>query len=171
MKKMTFVIAIMMFLFVGGAAAQLKIGFVNSDEVLSQYSGTKRAEDELRREYQRWEQEATKKQENILRMEENLNRQALLLSEDRRTELRREIQDSVMAYQRFLQEHFGQQGLAAQRNNELLRPIVERINTIINQIARDENYDFIFDARAGLVFAKPVYDLTDKVVRALNAGR
>jgi Skp family chaperone for outer membrane proteins len=70
-----------------------------------------------------------------------------------------------------LQDKFGQQGEAAQRNNELLRPIVEKVNNIINQIATEENYDFIFDSKAGIVFAKKSYDLTDKVIRALNAGR
>jgi len=172
MRKFALAVAAAMFFTVGvSAQAQLRIGFVNSDAILEQYSGTKRAEEELRREYQRWEQEASRMQENIMRMEENLQKQALLLSEDRKAQIRRELQDSLTAYQRFLQDKFGQQGEAARRNNELLRPIVERINEIINRIAAEENYDFIFDAKAGIVYAKKSYDLTDKVIRALNAGR
>jgi len=153
------------------AQQQLRIGFVNSEAILEQYSGTRAAEEELRRQYARWEQEASQKEQNIRNMQDNLQRQALLLSEDRRNQIQRELQDSIMAYQRFLQEKFGQQGEAAQRNNELLRPIVERINRIINQIATEDNYDFIFDARAGIIFAKTSYDLTDRVIRVLNSGR
>jgi len=170
MKKLMFGAMIAMFM-AGGVFAQLKIGYVNSDAILEQYSGTRAAEEEMRRLYARWEQEASQKEQNIRTMQENLQRQRLLLSEDRRAQIEREMQDSLTAYQRFLQEKFGQQGEAAQMNNELLRPIVEKVNNIINKIAADENYDFIFDSKAGIVFAKKSYDLTDKVVRALNSGR
>jgi len=170
MKKMMLVALIAM-LSAGSVFAQLRIGYVNSDAILEQYSGTRAAEEELRRMYARWEQEASQKEQNIRNMQENLQRQALLLSEDRRNQIQRELQDSIAGYQKFLQDKFGQQGEAAQRNNELLRPIVERVNAIINKIAEDENYDFIFDSKAGLVFAKKSYDLTDKVIRALNSGR
>jgi Skp family chaperone for outer membrane proteins len=76
-----------------------------------------------------------------------------------------------MIYQKFLQDKFGQQGEAAQKNNELLRPIVEKVNAVINKIATDENYDYIFDSKSGVVFAKKSYDLTDKVIKALNSGK
>jgi Skp family chaperone for outer membrane proteins len=40
---------------------------------------------------------------------------------------------------------------------------------IIQKIAKDENYDFIFDARAsGVVYAMPKYDLTERVLLLLN---
>jgi len=170
MKKLIIAIVAVM-AFAVGVSAQLKVGYVNSDEILEQYSGTKKAEEELRKEYAKWEQEASKKQENILKLEETLNKQALILSEDKKAQIRKEMQDSVTAYQKFLQDKFGQQGAAAQKNNELLRPIVEKVNGIINKIAADENYDFIFDSKAGVVFAKKSYDLTDKVIKALNSGK
>jgi len=170
MKKMVLASAVVMFL-ACGAFAQLKLGYVNSDAILEQYSGTKAAEEELRKQYAKWEQEASKKEENIRKMQENLQKQALLLSEDRKMQIQKELQDSLANYQKFLQDKFGQQGEAAQKNNELLRPIVEKVNTIINKIAADENYDFIFDSKAGVVFAKKSYDLTDKVIKALNSGK
>ena len=170
MKKIIFVLVIIM-TFAGSICAQLKIGYVDSDAVLEQYSGMRAAEEEFNKFRQRLEQESSRKEESIRKMQETLEKQALLLSEDRRRQMQKDIQDSVMSYQKFLQDKFGQQGEAAQKNNELLRPIVERINTIIRKIATDENYDFIFDSKAGLIHAKKSYDLTDKVIRALNSGR
>jgi outer membrane protein len=158
-------------LFTTGVCAQLKLGYVNSDAILEQYSGTKAAEEELRKQYAKWEQEASKKEENIRKMQENLQKQALLLSEERKMQIQKEMQDSMTNYQKFLQDKFGQQGEAAQKNNELLRPIVEKVNSIINKIATDENYDYIFDSKAGVIFAKKSYDLTDKVIKALNSGK
>lgn len=170
MKKLVFGALIVMLLSCG-AFAQLKLGYVNSDAILEQYSGTKAAEEELRKQYAQWEQEASKKEQNIRNMQENLQKQALLLSEDRKNQINKELQDSLASYQKYLQDKFGQQGEAAQKNNELLRPIVEKVNNIINKIAADENYDFIFDSKAGVVFAKKSYDLTDKVIKALNSGK
>ncbi|MDR0304194.1 MAG: OmpH family outer membrane protein [Chitinispirillales bacterium] len=170
MKKLTLAL-VFAFVFVTGVFAELKIGYVNSDAILEQYSGTKSAEEELRKQYAKWEQEANKKEENIRKMQENLNKQALLLSEERKAQIQKEMQDSMMLYQQFLQDKFGQQGEAAQKNNELLRPIVEKVNNIINKIAADENYDFIFDSKAGVVFAKKSYDLTEKVIKSLNSGK
>ena len=170
MKKLNLAI-IFALIFAVCVCAELKIGYVNSDAVLEQYSGTKAAEEELRKQYAKWEQEANKKEENIRKMQENFEKQRLLLSEERKNQIQKEMQDSMMLYQKFLQDKFGQQGEAAQKNNELLRPIVEKVNTIINKIAADENYDFIFDSKAGVVFAKKSYDLTEKVVKALNSGK
>jgi len=170
MKKLTLAFAAAM-IFTTGSFAQLKMGYVNSDAILEQYSGTKAAEEELRKQYAKWEQEASKKEQNIRNMQENLDKQALLLSEDRKAQIRKELQDSMMIYQKFLQDKFGQQGEAAQKNNELLRPIVEKVNAVINKIATDENYDYIFDSKAGVVFAKKSYDLTEKVIKALNSGK
>jgi len=170
MRKLALAFAAAMF-FTTGSFAQLKMGYVNSDAILEQYSGTKAAEEELRKQYAKWEQEASKKEQNIRNMQENLDKQALLLSEDRKAQIRKELQDSMMIYQKFLQDKFGQQGEAAQKNNELLRPIVEKVNAVINKIATDENYDYIFDSKAGVVFAKKSYDLTDKVIKVLNSGK
>jgi len=110
--KRTMLGALIVMFFTVGAFAQLKLGYVNSDAILEQYSGTKAAEEELRKQYAQWEQEASRKEENIRRMQENLQKQALLLSEDRKMQIQREMQDSLAAYQKFLQDKFGQQGEA-----------------------------------------------------------
>ncbi|MCX7726389.1 MAG: OmpH family outer membrane protein, partial [Chitinispirillaceae bacterium] len=67
------------------------------------------------------------------------------------------------------QDKFGQQGEALMKNEELTKPIIEKINKIIEKIAKEENYDFILDARAGgVVFGKKVYDLNQRVLEALK---
>jgi outer membrane protein len=152
-------------------SAELKLGYVNSEVILSKYQGTKTAEEKLRQEYAKWEQVATEKQKSIKDMQEQLQKQALLLSEERKMEIQKDLQDSMVAYQQYLQQKFGQQGEAAKKNSELLKPIIAKINTIINDIAVKENYDFIFDTASGIVFAKKGYDLTEKVLARINSGK
>ena len=54
-----------------------------------------------------------------------------------------------------------------QRRNEELAGVLERANKTIRQIAEAEKYDIIFQEA---VYASPRIDITDKVIKALNAA-
>ena len=159
------------FLFTTFVSAELKIGVINSEKKLMAYQGTKEAENKLKKEYARWEQEATERQKKMQEMKEQLDKQSLLLSAERKQELESELQREYIDYNKFLQEKFGQKGDAAKKNDELLRPIIDKINVILDRLAKEENYDFIFDSRGGVVYAKKAYDLTDKVIQSLNSEK
>jgi outer membrane protein len=55
-----------------------------------------------------------------------------------------------------------------QRKNEELSSVVERANRVIKQIFDAEKYDLIL--QDPVVFAGPRVDITDKVIKALNAA-
>jgi outer membrane protein len=154
------------------AAAEMKIGFINSEEIFQRYEATKDAQDKFNKEVAKWEQEASDKQKAMKDMKEQLEKQSLLLSSERKKEIESQLQQKMIEYQEFLQSKFGQKGEALVKNEELTKPIVEKINTIIEKIAKDEGYDYIFDARGGgVVFAKKTYDLTERVISLLNKGQ
>jgi outer membrane protein len=151
-------------------SAQMKVGYINSDVILVKFEGAKEAADKLNKEVARWEQEASKRQNDLKSLKDQIDKQSLLLSAERKKELEDSLQQKYAQYQQFLQEKFGQKGEAYSKNEELSKPIVEKVNKIIEKIAKEENYDFIFDARAGgLVYANAQkYDLTDRVLMLLN---
>ena len=149
--------------------AEMKFGYINSEAIFAEYEGTKSAQDKFNKEVAVWEQEASKRQQEIKDLKEQIDKQSLLLSNERKKALEDSLNQKMVQYQKFLQEKFGQSGEALQKNEELTKPIIEKINKIIEKIAKEENYDFIFDARAGgIVFAKKVYDLNQRVLEALN---
>ena len=154
----------------GAVSAQMKVGYINSDVILVKYEGAKEAADKLNKEVAKWEQEASKRQNELKALKEKIDKQSLLLSAERKKELEDSLQQRYAQYQQFLQEKFGQKGEAYSKNEELSKPIVEKVNKIIEKIAKEENYDFIFDARAGgIVYANAQkYDLTDRVLMLLN---
>ena len=60
---------------------------------------------------------------------------------------------------------------AATRQAELVAPIMERINAIIQEIRSEGSYTFIFDVSAGgLIAADEALDLTDDVIQRLAQG-
>jgi outer membrane protein len=152
--------------------AELKIGYINSEDIFQRFEGTKDAQERFNKEVAKWEQEASERQKEMRELKEQLEKQSLLLSSERKAEIERTLQDKLVSYQEFLQTKFGQQGEAIQKNEELTKPIVDKINEILDKIAKEENYDYIFDARAGgIVFAKKAYNLTERVLSILNKGQ
>jgi outer membrane protein len=153
-------------------SAELKIGYINSEKILMEYQGTKEAEEKLKKEVAKVEQEATERKKKMEEMREQLDKQSLLLSAERKKELEDNLQKEWIDYQKFLQENAGPEGSVAKKNQELFQPIIEQVNKILEVVAKNENYDFIFDARGGtLVWAKSAYDLTEKVIQALKSGK
>lgn len=149
--------------------AELKIGYINSEAIFQEFEGTKAAQDQFNKEVAKWEQDASKKQKDIKDLKEQIDKQSLLLSAERKKALEDSLEVKMTQYQKFLQDKFGQKGEALSKNEELTKPIIEKINKIIEKIAKEENYDYIFDARAGgVVFAKKTYDLSERVLGLLG---
>ena len=151
-------------------SAEVKIGYINSQAIFKDYQGTKEAQDKFDKEVAKWEQDASIMKKELEDMKAQLDKQSLLLSSEKKKELEETLKQKYVTYQTFLQEKLGQNGEVLKKNVELTKPIIEKINKIINKIATDEKYDFIFDeANGGVIFAKPIYNLTDRVVKILNA--
>jgi outer membrane protein len=150
------------------AFAQMKIGYVNSEKIFTQFEGTKVAQEKFNKEVAKWEQEASKRAKEITELRDQLEKQSLLLSADRKKVLEDELRQKIIQHEKFLQDKFGQKGEVLTKNEELTKPILEKIHKIIEKIAKDEQFDYIFDWRAGgVIFAKQSYDLTDRVLTQL----
>jgi outer membrane protein len=151
------------------ASAQMKIGYINIEEIFKNYAGTKEAQEKMDKEVAKWEQDASTRQKEIKDLKDQLDKQSLLLSAERRSEIEAKLKQKMQDYQDFLQTKFGNKGEVLSKNEELTKPIIDKIQKIIDKIAKDENYDYIFDARAGgVIFAKPAYNLTERVLNILN---
>lgn len=171
-KRLIFAGVVLCVAALSAAAADLKIGFVDYQQIFARYEGTKEAQDKYDKEVAKWEQEATKRQKEIRDLKEKIEKQSLLLSAERKKELEDSLSQKLSRYEQFLQSKFGQKGEALSKNEELVKPIVEKIQQIIDRISKEENYDFIFDKRGGgVVFGKPAYDLTERVLVLLNKAK
>ena len=112
------------------------------------------------------------KKAELLKLQEDYDSQALILSEPKRREREEDIQKRRSELDAFVQEIWGPSGRVARRNEELTRPIVDKIREVLNGIGRDEGFSIIFDATDGnVVYADDAFDLTDRVIAALNEQR
>jgi outer membrane protein len=163
------VMVLIVFATAGCVLAEMKIGYINSQQIFENYQGTKEAQEKFNKEVAKWEQEASDRQKEIKDLKEQLDKQSLLLSSERKKDMEERLQTKAAEYQKFVEQKLGQNGEAISKNEELTKPIVDKINKILEKIAQDENYDYIFDARSGgVVFAKKTYNLTERVIGLLN---
>lgn len=151
------------------AARELKIGYIHSQKILADFQESIEAQKTLDEEQRKWVEEAQKKEQAIKALEDELENQSLLLSDEKKAEKKMEIETKYMEYQRFQQEIWGETGKLYQRNKELTQPIIDKVNTVINKLGKEGNYDVIFDAAVGnIVYAKDEFDMTQLVLDDLN---
>ena len=145
-------------------AQELKIGYVNSDKVMRESAPAKAATSRLEAEFTRRDKELNDLGARLKASSERLEKDAPTLSESERTRRQRELVEQDREFQRRrreLQEDFNQ------RRNEELASVIERANRVIKQIAETEKYDLIVQEA---VHWSPRVDITDKVIKALNAN-
>jgi len=154
---------------VSALAQEIKIGYIDSIKIFAENKETQEAERVYRQEVQVWEAQKQRMEQDIARMGEELNAQSPMLSEEKKSERRLEMQRKMDEYKRFMEETFGDNGLAAKRNKELTQPIVDKINKIIEAIAIEQKYTMVFDvANANIVYADKKLDMTDLVLTRLS---
>jgi len=154
---------------VSALAQELKIGYIDSIKIFAEYRETQDAERQYRQEVDAWTAEKTRREQDILKLREELQAQSLMLSEEKKQEKRLELERMTQEYERFMQETFGNEGLAAKRNKELTQPIVDKINKILEGIAKERGLLLVFDvANADVVYADKSLDLTSVVLTKLN---
>jgi outer membrane protein len=145
------------------AAQELKLGYVNSERVLRDSTPAKAAQAKLEAEFGRRERELNDIRNRLKTAADKFEKDAPTLPESEKTRRQRELVDQERDLQRKQREF--QEDLN-QRKNEELAAVVERANRVIRQIFEAEKYDAILQE---VVFAGPRVDITDKVIRALNA--
>jgi len=151
------------------AAAQVpltgKFGFVNTERILREAVPAQRAQKKIEAEFKKRDDELAKIAADLKKMQEELEKNAVTMSESQRRNKERDFGELNRDFQRKQREF--REDLNARRNEELAQ-VVQQANGVIRQIAEQEKYDIIFQ---DAVFASPRIDITEKVIKALEAGK
>ncbi|MEX8497685.1 MAG: OmpH family outer membrane protein [Leptothrix ochracea] len=146
------------------SAQELKLGYVNSERVLREAVPAKAAQTKLETEFGKRDRDLRDAEQRRKTAEEKLDKDAPTLSEAERTKRQRDLLEQDRDLQRKRREF--QEDLS-QRRNEELSAVVERANRVIRQIYEQDKYDLIVQEA---VFASARVDITEKVIKALNAA-
>lgn len=163
----------LMFLFAAaGAAADQKIGVVDSQRIFAEYDKAREAENVFQEEMRAWADELEGMESELVQMQEQLRTQALLLSKEKLDEMQRNLDQRRQGYEARRQEILDPQtGLAVARNEELVRPINEQVSTVVERLGAEGNYSIILDiATVNAFYVDKGLDLTDQILAGLAAS-
>ena len=146
-------------------AQTARIGFVNTERIFRDATPAKAAQVKIEAEFKKRDQELQDTATRMRTLSEKLEKDSAVMSEADRTKRQREMAELDKEFQRKRREF--QEDLNQRRNEELAQ-ILERANKVIKQIAEAEKYDIIFQEA---VYASPSIDITEKVLKVLNAAK
>jgi outer membrane protein len=147
------------------AAQELKIGYVSSERILRDSAPAKAATQKLEAEFSKRDRELQELGAKLKAAAERFEKDAPVLGEAERNRRQRELTEldrDVQRRQREFREDLNQ------RRNEELQGLMERAQRIVRQIAEQEKFDLIVQEA---VYFSPRVDITEKVLRALNAPK
>ena len=145
-------------------AQEFRAGFVNTDRIFREANTAKAAQAKLEQEFSRREKELLDLGNTLKTGSEKFEREAPTMAESQRTTRQRQLVDQDRDFQRKRREF--QEDLTARKNEELSQ-VLERANKVVKQVAEAEKYDVILQEA---VYINPKHDITDKVIKALNAA-
>jgi outer membrane protein len=151
-----------------GSARDEKIGFVDSKRILEQYQATAAAKVDFNEFVQSYRDSASVLRQNIEAIKSELEAEKLVLSEEARLRKLDEVEQLQITYERFLESVFGAGGKVDQKNDELMTPLLRKINDAVKKTAEQEGFTIVLDLSEGVYYANNDLDLTEMVINELN---
>ena len=170
-KKLFFItFTLLCFSFVANAQRGVRIGYIDMEYILENVPEYKEASTQLNGKVQRWKKDLEKKNDQIELLKINLSSERVLLTteliEEREEDIK-VLEDEMLKYQ---QDRFGPNGDLFLQRQQLVQPIQDQVFNIVQEIAENKKYDFIFDKSADIVmlFSADRHDISDIVLRSIN---
>ena len=143
--------------------AETKIGFVNAAQVLEQAPQADKARQALEKEFAPRDKAIVDMQKELKDMEEQLSRDAAVMSESKQRKMERDILSQKREIKRKKEEFREDLNI---RRNEAFEKLRKRVFEVIVTIAEEKKFDLIVSD--GVVFASKRIDITKEVVDKLK---
>jgi outer membrane protein len=143
-----------------------RVAVIDVQKVLSQSTLGKSAFDKLKKMQEDRIEKAKQMDEELRKLDADLNTKKISLAEDKITEMQKAIADKRIAMQRYAQDADREVGEA--RDRELLA-LEARIKPVIDTLGKEMGLAAIFNKfESGLIYASEAIDITDTVVKRFN---
>lgn len=149
----------------GPARAQAKLGFVDMDRAVAEIGEARAARAELQKDQAQKQSTLDGRKAEIERLQAELQKQAMVLSDDQKLQQGQVIEGKVIEVQKLMLKL---QKELADAEEKAMTPILQRASGILREIAQADGLSAILDKRA-LVYAEPSLDVTNDLIRKYDA--
>ena len=165
-----FSLSFFILLFTGASSGQLKIGYVDSDAIMDKLPDAQDARQKLDALVSEWQAELNKMESEWKTKYDDYEKRKLIMTDQTRAELEAELVKLEQGIADYREKKFGTNGELFQKQEELMKPVQNKIFNAIQEVASEEDFDFVFD-RSGdimILYAKDQYDVTQLVLDKLK---
>jgi len=147
-----------------------RVGYIDMDYILESVDEYNKASTLLDKNIENWKKEIALKKIQLKQMQDQLNTEKVLLTPELIADKELEIQDFSSELIALQEKRFGPRGDLIQQRTNLLQPIQDQILSIVQQVAEERRYDFIFDrsSDAFMLYSAKNYDISDLVLKRIN---
>ncbi|MDA0682411.1 MAG: OmpH family outer membrane protein [Bacteroidetes bacterium] len=168
MKKIIFILAVSFL--VGTTTQAQKFAYVDTDYILNKIPEFKQAQDKLDDFSADWQKEIEGKYADVEQMYRAYQQEQVLLTDEMKTKREEAIIAKENAAKNLQQKYFGPTGDLYTKRQELIKPIQDKIQNAIQQLAANNKYQIIFDSSSDLIllYKDNNLDQSDKVLELMG---
>ena len=150
---------------------QTKIAHINSESIMQTLPEAIDAQKSLDALVAQWETELQKMQADWKKKFDDYDKKKLILTEQVRGDQEKELRDMDAAISDFRNKKFGPSGELFQKQNEVMKPIQNKIFKVLEEIAKEDGFDYIFDKSGEilLLYSNDKLDLTQRVISRMQS--
>ena len=148
----------------------VRIAYIDFNKIIEEIGDYKEATKNLEAKAENWNKEIEIKKMELKSMEDQLNSEKFLLTseliKDRNDEL--DIyRDEIFTLQN---KYFGINGNYINQKKRLIKPIQDRVLSVVREIAVEKKFDFVFDRSSTLImlYSQKNYDISELVLKKIN---
>jgi outer membrane protein len=146
--------------------APARVAVVDVQKVLTQSVAGKAAYEKLKKMQDDRVSKAKSMDEEMKKLESDLNTKRISLAEDKLAEMAKQLSDKKIAMQRYAQDADREIGEARDRE---LQALQVKIEPVIDAIGKEMGLALIFNKfESGLVYASEAVEITDTVIKRFN---
>tara|TARA_B100001057_G_scaffold466961_1_gene524618 strand:+ start:12026 stop:12619 length:594 start_codon:yes stop_codon:yes gene_type:complete len=167
--KILFIIFIISFQKIN-AQRGVRIGYIDMNIILDNLKEYKKSVIELDNRILEWKKEIEFKKMQLNQFQNKLNSERVLLTPELIVDREIEIKDYANEIIILQEKRFGPNGDRIKQRNKLITPIQDQVLSIVQQIAKEKKFDFIFDRSSDIVmlYSAKNYDISDLVLKRLK---
>lgn len=166
MKRVIMLVAVLL-MASSAWAADIKVGYIDMQRALNMSEAGKTAKAQLQEKLQKYQEQVNAKQSELQKLKNDLEKQGMTLNEASKAAKEKDYQQKLKDFQRYTKD--AEEDLQA-RDAEFTKKILQTLEKIVQDYGKNKGYAMIFDARAGgLLYADKTVDLTDDILKALDA--
>lgn len=172
MKLKLFLTLVLCFLYFSTHAQRgTRIAYIDMDVILSKNKEFRTANQLLDEKITQWKKEVELKKIQLKRLEDQFAVEKILLTPDLISDRELEIKDFASEIVSLQEKRFGPNGDMMIQKNQLLKPVQDQVLSIVQDIAKERKYDFVFDRSSDIImlYSAKNYDISELVLRRIQA--